>query len=724
MKNCLLGPLLLCWPVWAAAAENEAAASENTALERIVVVGHRQPRKAFEVAGTVTVLDSERLERDLAIDILDAVRYEPGVEVDGGGTRFGFGGISIRGLGGNRTAVLIDDIPVPDRFSVGNFADSGRGMLELGLVGRVEILRGPASTLYGSKALGGVVAVRLLDAEDLLAGRARAHRIGLAAASDRDRIRLVGASALRQAHWTALVAGAVQTADEVDVARRPADVDRDRQEQNQGAALLRLTRDTGGGRLRLSFDGIRDERESELRALLGAGRFANTSRLDGDDRRNQWRLLVDHELVGWAPVERGRIRVWRQFADTRQETFEERPTAPVPVDLFRRFEFRQETTGAGADLESVFRLGSSAHRIGYGFEWSRGELEQQRNARQTSRLTGTSSNVVLGERFPLRDFPNTRVTELGLYLHDEIQIGSGGPTISPGLRFEYYELDSRADARFTDAFPDAEVIDLDTTAWMPKLGLLWPLRPGMEWFVQYARGFRSPPFSDVNIGLDIPLFNVRAIPNPALEPERGRTLETGLRWRREGTQVELSLFRNRYRDFIETRAALGPDPQSGVLLFQSINRDRVRIEGAELRARQAFLTDFNLEVAAEWLRGEDRENSRSLPEIAPPKAVAALEYAPASDWSIRLLATAQRSQRRLVAANGNPLFSTPGYVVLDLIGRWEPYPQLRLALGLFNLADRQAFNNAAVLNRPPDDPTLPLLAEPGRNLRASLDWLF
>src|SRR5690625_7141120 len=86
----------------------------------------------------------------------------------------------------------------------------------------------------------------------------------------------------------------------------------------------------------------------------------------------------------------------------------------------------------------------------------------------------------------------------------------------------------------------------------------------MELFAQYARGLRAPPFSDVNIGLEYAQMRVRAIANPDLKPEKGRTVEAGLRWRGQSTLAELAVFRNDYRDFIQTRAPLGLDPASEI----------------------------------------------------------------------------------------------------------------------------------------------------------------
>jgi hemoglobin/transferrin/lactoferrin receptor protein len=663
----------------------------------------------------------DRFEQDVVLEPTDMFRYEPGVDVDGGGGRFPFGGFRIRGIGGNRTAVVIDNVPAADRFTVGSYADSGRGLMDLGLVSHVEILRGPASTLYGSKALGGVVAISLLDPQDVLEGRDRGARLGLAGGTDEDRARLSAAGAERHGDYSLLVAGAGQRAGMVNVPDAP---DGDTLERNQGALLLRGVRETVDGRWRFTVDGIDEQRETDIRALLGTGRFINTTALEGDDRRQQRRMLLDREYHGSGLVARGLWRAWWQDTDIVQETREERAIAPTPVDLYRRFSFRQETTGIGADLESEFQGFDRHHRLGYGFELSRSELTERRDALQTNRNTGDTTSVVLGERFPLRDFPRTVLTELGIYVHDEISLWDRGPVLSPGLRFEYYDLDSRSDPLFDAAFPDTDTTDLNHTAWMPKLGLVWPVSDGLEYFLQAASGFRAPPFEDVNIGLDIPAFNIRAVPNPDLKPERGRSLEAGIRWRSRETRLDVAVFRNDYRDFIETRAALGPDPDTGTLLFQSINRDRVRIEGVELRLSQDLGRHFNGEIAAEWLRGVDRGTGLPLPEVGPPKLIVALGYAPSHAWDLRLVTTAVRGQRALSDAAGNPLFSPPGYAVADLIGRWRPRHNLSMSLGLFNVTDRSYWRASNVSNRPPDDPTLPYLAEPGRSLVGRVQWAF
>ncbi len=104
-----------------------------------------------EYTGSVTVISADDLDNRQTRDIADVLRDVPGVAVAGvaGQTQ-----IRLRGSEGNHVLVLVDGIEVSDPFA-GEF-DIGTLQAEVGA--RVEVLRGPQSALYGSDAIGGVVA--------------------------------------------------------------------------------------------------------------------------------------------------------------------------------------------------------------------------------------------------------------------------------------------------------------------------------------------------------------------------------------------------------------------------------------------------------------------------------------------------------------------------------------------------------------------------------------
>ncbi len=83
-------------------AESASTEGADEYMETVTVIGTKTERKISEVAGSVSLLDEEYIERQLIQDIADLVKYEPGVSVAGMGDRFGLSGFSIRGIGGNR----------------------------------------------------------------------------------------------------------------------------------------------------------------------------------------------------------------------------------------------------------------------------------------------------------------------------------------------------------------------------------------------------------------------------------------------------------------------------------------------------------------------------------------------------------------------------------------------------------------------------------------------
>ncbi|WP_258808278.1 TonB-dependent receptor domain-containing protein [Pseudidiomarina sp. CB1] len=702
--------------------QDEVVAKQIVPDEVITVVAHRQPRQLNEVAGTVSVISAEELARDLVLNANDLVRYEMGVELDDTSSRFGHSGFRIRGIGGNRTAIVVDQVAIADRFAVGSFSDTGRGLLDLGLANRVEILRGPASTLYGSDALGGVVAIETLSADDVLYNGKRGTHLRLGAASDAQRGYGRVATALSDGDHSVLLAGAAQYREERDAA---AATTLDQQRVRQTGALLKWQTYADVGVWQVSFDALRETRDTAIFHSLGSGRQASTTALSGDDERYEWRAILRLRTEPNVLADRGEWRLFVQEAQTQQHSFEERGILAEPLSIYRGFRYDYDNYGLAADLESDWRWGDVRHRMGYGFEVSRAEVWDERDAWQWNQTQQTSTTILLGETFPLRDFPRSKINELGLYLHDEIKLWRNGPSLSPGLRYERYVLRTQDDPLFAERYPNSDVTDLTHDAWLPKLGLLWPLNDQAEWFAQYARGYRAPPFADVNVGLYYPQFRVLAIANPALQPERGYTFETGVRWRSAESRASVTAFHNRYSDFIDSRASLGFDPQRGLLIFQSVNREKVVVEGIEASWEHDWTPRWSSELWLQSIRSEDKTTGAAVAAVSPSSMLAAIRYTPESlRWDSRLVLRAQRGQKQLFNADDEALFAAPGYATLDWLVQWYPSADIRVGAGLLNLTDRTYWQAAQVSSYPENDPILPVLSQPGRHVRVTLDVRF
>ena len=136
-------------------------------IEKITVTATRAERNIKDVPATVSVISAEAMEKNLARDIADLIRYEPGVSV-GGSNRFGLNGFTIRGIGDDRILTQVDGVPIVDEYNFGAFLTARRDFIDVDALKTVEIVRGPASSLYGSDALGGVVSFLTKDPEDYL----------------------------------------------------------------------------------------------------------------------------------------------------------------------------------------------------------------------------------------------------------------------------------------------------------------------------------------------------------------------------------------------------------------------------------------------------------------------------------------------------------------------------------------------------------------------------
>jgi hemoglobin/transferrin/lactoferrin receptor protein len=706
-----------------AAAAGQAAV-EGTAIEEIVVVASRHPQPVADVTASVSVVDRDALAARIARDIADVVEALPGVSAAGGDTRFAADGPRIRGLGGNRVAVKADGAPLPAGFAVGAFSAAGRDFITPATLERVEVLKGPASSLHGSDALGGVVALTSLDPAEIVAGSGRDWQAGAGVdyhGADAGRTLSLHA-AWSDANGGVLVHAGRRHAAEVDNAAGGIRDDRDLERDVRFAKVTHSWPGTGAQdtRLELVHERFEEAVQADLRTVLGYGRrFATTTSLRADDTRRGRRLVGSLEFP--APfVDAAVLRAWHVHAGTDQFTFESR-AGSAPSSISRRFRYAHEGAGAELDARRTLSVLGVDHGVGFGLQYTSADIADRRDGEQVVLATGARSNVVLGERFPVRDFPLTETRSLGAYVFDEVAV-LPRLVLIPGARIDRFVVDARNDPVYAEDNPRAAPVDVDVSHVSPRLAARLRVDDSWTLHVQVASGFRAPPFDDVNIGLDLPALGVRAIPNPDLRPERMRAYEVGARCRSPlpGLDCELALFTARSRDFIESRVNLGPDTD-GTLVFQSRNVRRTRIDGVEAGLRQdlgavaGVLDGWYLSASAVAVRGEDRGSGEPLNTIDPPEARLRVDYhPPGSRLRLALTAIAVRGVR--LDGSRLDLFEAPGFVRLDAEGSWVLGRFVTVRARIENVTDRTYWRHARVGERPADDPMLPALSAPGRAL--------
>jgi len=729
----LLGIALLI-PMGAGEADDAESIEDSVNLDPIVVVASKVPRQLSEVAAQVTVIDIDAIRAGMVEDVDGLLKYEPGLEMETAGTRFGATGINIRGVSGNRVDIELDGVPVRDQFAIGAYSNGGRALVEPDRIKRVEILYGPASVMYGSNALGGVMSITTWDPSDLLSATSNPYWFGFRAGYQGMNDSWVGSgiAAWGENEHGMLAAATYRSGHEVDN-QAPAETPPDPQDWDSQDFMFRYTFDSNGGN-RLRFSAERSEREvtTQINSLLGYGRrFRWTTAMVGDDQDESQRLSLDFDFStkNW---QQGTIRVFNVSHETDQWTFEERGIAPHPVKIARRFQYGQDLSGVDFVMFREAEWGRSKHRIGLGGQWIRTDIAELRDGLQTSLLDGSTTNIILGEEMPVRDFPKSRTDKFGLWLQDEIGLADGRWEIIPALRWDRYDLDPEPDSIWTGDNPDTEVVSVSESRATPRLGVLF--HPVENWSVygQYSEGFRAPPFEDANIGFDIPLFGFRAIPNPDLESETSQGIEFGLRRFSAGSRVSFAVFRTDFDDFIESRVLIGRDPETGDLIFQSRNINEARIQGMDLRYDQDLsawsdnLEGWMFNLAAYWSEGENRLSGESLNSIAPPQAVMGISWMSSdASWDAAITGTftSAKDESDIDQSNGNR-YVTPSWVTVDLSAGWRPLTWMELRAGIFNVFDETYWRWLDVANLEADDPMIPLLSRPGRSYSITARFTF
>ncbi|WP_448954281.1 TonB-dependent hemoglobin/transferrin/lactoferrin family receptor [Labrys neptuniae] len=704
-------------------AAGTAAPNEPVLLEPVTVIAERTKRQLLDVPASVTVISDKELKSRMVRDIDDLTRYEPGISVSRNSSSTdpfgGNGGFTIRGVGGNRIQMRVDGSRILD----GN-TDGTRDFVDLPFVKSIEIIRGPASALYGTDAVGGLVAFTTKDPADIIKdGRSWGFEASTSFDSYNKAFVNTALGAWRVSPDLEVLLGySVKKAQEAKLSRARADGGRygcprwvrygaidcgsfnplDELGQNFLAKIV--WRPTESLELKLTgeiFDRNKDVDILYNRGPVGVRSPANPNppllpfihSYTADQHLTRYRIALDgvwkpgfsfvEQLrwnITWSPQRREvRAREHRTLANGNQQ-YQDNIT-----------EFGQRFLQAGMQIDSSFRLGRSDHKLVWGFDGEYGYTDYVRT-RTTRVYTPGGVPVSSSTGVPFTwNFADSNTKRLDAFVQDEISLLDGKLLITPALRYSWNQVTPKPKSDYQPV-PGYELRQREESALTKKFGIIYKFNETYSLFGVYAEGFRMPNAEQLYTGSSSGQPSGNLVPAPNLKPERVRSFEAGLRGRYGWGYFSLSAFHADYTDFIQNFVPIPANPGPGDD-YTWANRAKVRLSGIDGTAEVQWAENWGSRFSLTYQYG-DQKTTRDAPWTAfdgasPFTAVASLRWTrPEQGLEVELIGTFASK----VARTSTPeIFKPDGYAVFDLLGSWKPTESLTLRAGIFNLADSRYF---------------------------------
>lgn len=713
-------------------------------LKEVVVTASRYEQSQDDVPATMDVIGAASLEFGQVGDIRDIARDMPNVSVQRAPARFslagssagraGNAGFNIRGLDGNRVLMLVDGIRVPRSyvFSANSF---GRDYVDAALLKRVELIKGPASALYGSDGLAGVVNFITLDPGDFLPKDATVSktiggRLGLLYSGDDGGSAIHATVAGKPANnlqWLLSAhgsrAGAVSNMGTNAQPNADRTVPNPQQDAIKSVLAKVIFSPTPNQKHLVVAEHVDKRSEYSLltaraklpftgtEAQIAAATLASDAFTTQQKDRLTWegRYVLD---LGFADDVISTVGM--QSAKSREYATEDRNTA---ADRVRDVVYNEKIVQLGLRAEKVVRVGANAaHKLAYGVDYVAANVENLQ--------TGVTPPA--GESFPLKRFPDTKETSAAVYLQDEIVFGDW--TVTPALRWDSFKIDA-SQTGFSPPSATAAA-SISGSSISPKLGAMFRVTPQWSVYGNYASGFRAPNANQVNAFFENVNSFYKTVPNPDLKSEKSRNFEIGSRLRMDAFTLDASAFSGKYTDLIEdSRQVGGAGTRASPTVFQSINIGNATISGFELKGGYAWGEVAGGKLSSTFsygqTRGKDSNTNKPINSIDPAKLNMGLLYQSAA-WDAQLSIT-RHSAKKFEDVDSAALIAAPAvqYLVpaattLDISSQWRINKGLRLNVAIRNLTDKKYWKWSDVRGLSASSNVLDAYSQSGRHFNVSL----
>ena len=576
-------------------------------LGELVVTATRSNRDLYVIPVRVSVVSKENAEEVPAYSVDDYLRVIPGISVSRGAGFLGSATVSMRGMGSEagRTLVLLDGVPI-------NKSDGGSvnwNAVNLNEIGKIEVLKGPGSSIYGGNAMGGVINMISPTPVKPIEGSISQSAGTFATAHTQAKI------GGKQDNFFWGLHGMYRRSD--GYITTPAD------ETDEYSVASFLDEYQIGGRAGYF---MKPEHMLEIAGGYYSGKRGTGSKFSGYGFTNDDLAAGDGAYNLYTSMN-ARVLYRGSFNEGQK----------LNVTLFGQREnyqniresLRNETI-TRYNVESIRDemgiLSSFSTRIGYSHQITTG-IDLRNGAVDGADVYLSSTDKVLNQG---------KMNQLGIYLQDEIQIASTPFRLLAGLRFDYVNFYDGAflvenPTRETEFLQDfaGNLDDASFSAFSPRISLQYHKTGKFRIFGGYSKGFRAPVLDDMcRTGR---ISGGMKIANPDLKPEYLDNFELGsdifITKRITLSPGIFYAIGRDYHAYIATGDSLLMNNRMRPIRIKD-NIGKVNIMGAEVALNLEPVDGLNIDLAYTFTETEIIEHRVLNPDIDDNLAGKALVYEP------------------------------------------------------------------------------------------------
>jgi hemoglobin/transferrin/lactoferrin receptor protein len=572
--------------------------------------------------------------------------------------------ISIRGMSRSNIVMLVDDT----RIETANDIAGALSLVDVHELERVEVLKSPGSSLYGSGALGGVIHLMMkrpsfssrmhthLEVNEGVTSvdRGASHHLAFENSSDAYALRMSGG--YRKAGNTMTPAGSLPNSQYADF--------------------------NIAGQFGLKTHGLQtlfityQRTQAEDTGIPGGAPIATAAQAKYLLARREL-FAVDYSIPNISMfVPLLTVKLSRQTIDRNVEIVQTPALTLTPHAVHGT---------ASAQIESKLAVGPDM-LLTVGTEaWQR-DLDSRREKIMKS------ADLIIGER----PVPVSSFFSGGLYVHNEWRISPDRMTLALGGRYDWIRVSNddayNPDYRITSGIEDRQPRDrhllwkhgtAHDESWSANAGAVYTLSSAVNLSCLAAAAFRSPSLEERFQFID--LGSLVRVGDPTLRPERSISINAGVHLRHDLISVQADFFYNGLTDLVTEI----PGTFEGRPALVKANIGEARLYGFEFTGATLLTSWAALSYSIAYVRGEDMRTHANLPQIAPLNGQAALKVSLPSIGSMEVSSSYAFTQDLTAAGE----MRTPGYAAADADFFSEPC-QLKQTSFTFNAGIRNIFNKA------------------------------